>query len=153
MGHRLYVFLRSDLESMVPGKAAAQVSHAATLCAGEALRLDKKHLISKAYREWEKEGDGFGTTIVLDGGNLGNIESELGDFEDCLYGQVDDPTYPIVDGTFTHLVPVTTCLWIFVDKEDQASSYGNARYLYYAPLYQGNRTKKGELGYEIEQVK
>ena len=147
MTHRLYVFLRSDLESMVPGKAAAQVSHAATLCAGEALRMDKKNPIYKAYTEWEKEGDGFGTTIVLDGGDLSYIESELAQYNDCIYGQVDDPTYPIKDGTYTHLIPVTTCLWVFVDRDAPENIDGIVST---TDLYRGNRTVKGVLGWEIE---
>ena len=83
---RLYILIRNDLHSMNTGKAIAQASH----CVSQFM---SKHL--KDAKEWCKEADGFGTTIVLEGN-----QEELENFmryinnEKYLCGDIIDPTYP-----------------------------------------------------------
>lgn len=114
---------------MTVGKACAQVAHAASQCARDIGHMDY-------YQKWERESyeddqifddsmTGFGTTIVLDGGSFKDdgtdgppeyIKSALNNDEGS-YGTVLDVTYPIRDRKKTHLIPLVTCYWIFVDPE------------------------------------
>ena len=134
MTHRLCVFLRSDLESMTPGKAAAQVAHAATQhamrYAGE-LKPTEATLARKSSHDFFNWADSyhFGTTIVLDGGSFEpSVPEEIAQIMNVVYaetegasrniGRVIDPSYPIRDGKVTHLLSLTTCVWIFYDPEE-----------------------------------
>ena len=57
---RLYILVRNDLESMTPGRVAAQASHAANVF------IKSKLFPTRKIREWENQTpQGFGTTIVL----------------------------------------------------------------------------------------
>jgi len=128
MGYRLYVFLRSDLESLTPGKAAAQVAHAASQAAWQMIDQFSE------YTEWANEpskehGDrphysGFGTTLVLDAGSfvdtfdINSIHYPFKlDMSFLQYGVVRDPTYPLRDGKKTHLIDITTCYWVLEDPK------------------------------------
>lgn len=126
--YKLYVFARSDLDSMTPGKLAAQVAHAASQAARDAYASGESSLAAVAYSEWEKSANGFGTTIVKDGESLGDIvytEAVAGnlvptalDYADPLMtGVVHDPSYPVRDGEHIHLIPLDTCYWAFEDTE------------------------------------
>ena len=134
---RLYVFLRSDLESMTVGKAAAQVSHAASQLAWQFRSKTVPEPFLELYRQWEVSAveeaaefgkiglnglsncAGFGTAIVKDGG------SELFDDPDNIvlpefvmrtwYGAIRDPSYPLKDGKRVHHLDLVTCFWIFCD--------------------------------------
>ena len=128
--HRLYIFLRSDLESLTPGKAAAQVAHAASQHAWRAANNDRAG--NDAYGDWidrgrelgsgrlDRDAEDFGTTLVLDGGTFfptadpGLIDLVL---SAKLNGCVRDPTYPIRDGRVTHHLDLITCYWAFDDLE------------------------------------
>jgi hypothetical protein len=128
MSYKHYIIMRTDLRSMTPGKIAAQASHAGT------------HLFDTIYRENRKSprrfcapisewtGDrGFGTAIVLDGGDLedwieiygifnGRKGKDLsGDPHRFYQGIIVDPTYPLNDGAAVHLLKITTCVWFFCD--------------------------------------
>lgn len=142
----LYVWLRSDLASMNTGKACAQVAHAASQAAALIYRGKiNSDQVRESYHDWEDAAQsearkdskypitafqGFGTTIVLDGGTL---EQMLNTYNDhiltqakqyhehasrFLHGMVVDPSYPVRDGKFTHYIETPTCLWLFGDKDD-----------------------------------
>lgn len=123
---RLYILMRTDLESMNPGKMAAQACHAAnqfvfrineyaTLCK-EAFPNALSGRVAD-FEEWQASTpDGFGTTIILDGGSISDIIEFINEIAPELTvasGIVVDPTYPVRDGSVTHLLPLETCAYVF----------------------------------------
>jgi hypothetical protein len=123
-----YIIVRNDLASMTPGRVAAQAAHAANQCIKtvdvkeERANVDPlKSLVLK----WEIQShDFFGTTIVLQS-NIQNIHDiawmiqspYLPHPDFTIYsGIVIDPEYHVQDGEVTHLLPLTTALWIFGRK-------------------------------------
>jgi hypothetical protein len=115
----LYILMRTDLESMNPGKAIAQGSHAANMAVGY-VRKWNNSLQMKLLAEWEASTDDlFGTVLVLDGGTMDNINDLISEISvkdgafDTVSGIVFDPTYPIRDGKACHHIPLTTCAWVF----------------------------------------
>lgn len=111
--HKLYIFMRSDLESLNAGKAMAQAAHAANQFWTNCTR-------THAMQAWANEGGSFGTTIVLDAAEYSDNLNEIGLFLDSgfdpyvdCFGVVYDPTYPIKDGKKTHLIPLNTCAYYF----------------------------------------
>lgn len=118
----LYIIARTDLASMNPGKLAAQVAHGASQAAYSVSRYGNSET-KRLYSIWENEAQGFGTTIVLNGGHNEYFASlsreaqiEVESMDDAHYGLIHDPTYPLRDGSFTHLIPVDTCFWVFAPK-------------------------------------
>lgn len=114
----LYILMRTDINSMNPGKAMAQASHAYG-----ALRkaIKEKLNIQKDFILWmDQTEQDFGTTIVL-GGSEPQIDGALWravrDRNIC-GGWVHDPTYPIRDGNVTHLIPLNTCAFLFGARAD-----------------------------------
>lgn len=102
------------MESMNPGKAMAQASHASNAFVFRA--KEKKVKI----HEWTSETkQGFGTVIVL-----GVTEKQLRTTVEVsnrmgfLSEVIHDPTYPIRDGEVTHFVPVDTCGYVYGNKDD-----------------------------------
>lgn len=118
--HRLYILMRNDLESMNPGKAMAQASHASLLLAKDIKQTHSKGKTRSAYNAWLKEGNGFGTTLVLEA-NIEEIITALELAKNCGFVQnmVHDSTYPLVDGETIHYIPLDTCGYIFADSEDK----------------------------------
>lgn len=131
--YKLYVVVRSDLESLTPGKLAAQIAHAASQ---HAYRMLNKDMLSKnAFFDWcdmsshssiPRDGldaEHFGTTIVKDGGSFyPSLDiSEIIDYTrssfTAFYGVVRDPTYPIRDGQIVHHVNIETCFWVFANED------------------------------------
>ena len=114
----LYILMRTDLDSMNPGKAMAQANHAYGALK-YAIR-SKLHRQS-AYVEWmDQTPQEFGTTIVL-GGTKAEIDFALRlckTDRNLIHGWVHDPTYPVQDGDVTHLIPLDTCAFIFGSKHD-----------------------------------
>lgn len=136
---RLYVLIRSDMVSMTPGKACAQVAHAASQAA---FALSGGHMVAPLkleYQRWEQSAErfakenglstpfgaggykGFGTTIVLDAGT----EQQMYETYQRLFtirgidsGAIVDPTYPLRDGKKTHLINIPTCIWAFGDSKN-----------------------------------
>ena len=117
----LYILMRNDLDSLNPGKAMAQASHASNAFV---------HSVEPAYnvdevlfRTWEESTpQGFGTVLVLSV-NEEQMETAVKVAESfgvdkfpC--GIVHDPTYPILDGEVCHYIPLNTCGYIFGDKDD-----------------------------------
>jgi hypothetical protein len=96
----LYILMRNDLESMNPGKACAQ--------SGET--------VFEGLIDWQNDtGKGFGTTITLemDIRSVNDVVRRMSFVEGVLSGVVHDPTYPIRDGSVTHLIPLDTCGYVF----------------------------------------
>ncbi len=118
----LYILMRTDLESMNPGKAVAQGAHAANQFTHEADMLntfDDKRQIGM-YDYWKtRTGDGFGTTICL-GVNEDQLKRvvDAGRTAGMLASITHDPTYPLRDGDVTHFLPLDTCGYIFGDKDE-----------------------------------
>lgn len=134
---KLYILVRTDMESMNAGRTAAQCAHAANLFVKEIIDLqisigDDDPLI-KNFIEWESQTDqGYGTTIVLDGLSEEFINMKMGLTENEFYSMwVVDPEYPIKDGNTVHLIPnVRTCAFFFAFDEDKGGLkdlelYGN----------------------------
>ena len=129
----LYILMRTDLESMNPGKAVAQGSHAANqfvhdidYMRGNIIIGDMHTLHEQTnenmYQYWKgRSGDGFGTTICLDvnDDDLHRIV-EMGKRMRLAANITHDPSYPIRDGDVTHFIPLDTCGYIFGDKDDMA---------------------------------
>ncbi|AKF13490.1 putative aminoacyl-tRNA hydrolase [Sinorhizobium phage phiN3] len=120
----LYILMRTDLASLNPGKMAAQASHAANMSVGSG-RKDAPNLVYA----WERETPSHcGTTIVLDGGSMENINDiineiavkNFGSDAEFSYGIWHDPSYPLRDGNFTHLIPLDVCGWVFTRAGDPA---------------------------------
>lgn len=111
----LYILMRTDLDSLNPGKAMAQAAHAANqfvfLASHGAITE-----IKEAYQEWMSQANAFGTTIVLDGLNEDKIRLavEKASAEGYLSDVTIDPEYPIRDGELVHLIPdFLTCAYVF----------------------------------------
>lgn len=143
--------MRTDLDSMNPGKAVAQGAHAANtftwrMEAGKQLSKDQMdwghaqsgipfELIRKMYEDWSQStGQGFGTTVTLDvNGDLlhkvveaVNSVSELSMVAEVIH----DPSYPLCDGEVTHLIPLDTCGYVFGDKEELSVLLGQFDLMY-----------------------
>tara|TARA_B100000497_G_C7686675_1_gene416357 strand:- start:2210 stop:2587 length:378 start_codon:yes stop_codon:yes gene_type:complete len=111
--------MRNDLDSLNPGKAMAQASHASNqfvhnVISGS-ISIDKE-----LYNMWSNETtQGFGTVLVLSV-NEAQLQSSIMMAEKHLShcGIVHDPTYPIQDGDVVHHIPLDTCGYIFGDKDD-----------------------------------
>lgn len=133
---RLYVIIRSDLESMTPGKAAAQVGHASTQAALRMCMVSTGGKPDIHFAAWSQDAfverskeskypshafEGFGTQIVLDGGSGEDLERDyyafFDDSQDFSQGMVVDPSYPIRDGRVVHHIEMLTCIWAFGDPE------------------------------------
>lgn len=127
----LYIIMRTDIPYMNPGKGMAQAAHAQalfderirlmsfdvgdgdTMTAEQALNW---HFV-EMYEAWAEEGDGFGTTLVLEGTLADMIYmTEHGD--DILSDIVVDPTYPYRNAygeLFT--VSAETCMYVFITPD------------------------------------
>lgn len=130
----LYIIMRTDLESMNPGKAIAQGSHAAN----QAVKLVKSSTTgSILIEEWENqtlnanplgydtgENLGFGTVLTLAGGTMEEIEDLISEIDvkdsASFTGFLFDPTYPIRDGKVCHHIPLHTCAWVFTRQGSAA---------------------------------
>lgn len=142
-----YILMRNDLDSMNPGKAIAQATHAASMFENRMKSLveqtqdplfenlpereaQKIVELVNLYDEWK--GDrGFGTTITLSV-NISQLERVMR-YGNSLRDQVLDPTYPIRDGQVTHLIPLVTCAYVFRDRanmepDNRDYEFENARF-------------------------
>jgi|ERR1017187_2795166 peptidyl-tRNA hydrolase len=118
---RLYVIVRSDLVSMTPGKAAAQATHAANQCVWEIANSPTRtnyHTRTLLLKAWEGDRS-FGTCIVLAApiAELTKIIIQCSQ-HGIHSGIIHDPSYPLRDGDFTHLIPLDTCGYVFGTKEE-----------------------------------
>lgn len=93
----VYVLVRTDIPSMNPGKAMAQVHHAG-------VQMMRKYASHKLVKEYLDDGErsgalGFNTTITLAAtiNDITNVQFKvLGLGNICLGDQVVDPSYPFV---------------------------------------------------------
>jgi hypothetical protein len=102
---RLYILMRNDLQSLVPGRCMAQAAHAGNAVVHE----HGKHV---AVREWQAQTEqGFGTTIVLSV-SINQIDSIFSceDLKDWLIkGMVVDPDYVVrVTHEIAQFMPTVT---------------------------------------------
>ena len=108
-----YVLMRRDVPQYLVGRMGAQSNHAGTAFVIRAYRKNNPELTA-LIDEWEKEGDGFGTTIVktvsaaemrqaVSLANLMGLHADI----------VHDPEYFIKDGENVHFIPVDTCAYVF----------------------------------------
>lgn len=113
----LYILMRTDMDSMNPGKGMAQAAHAAN-----AFVADMQSQKTRMFEEWQAQtSQGFGTTIVL------SVDQQMYSIVDCaqlfnlVAGIVHDPSYPLRDGDFVHSIPLDTCAYVFADKDDDVT--------------------------------
>jgi len=123
----LYVLVRTDLDSMTPGRVAAQVGHAVSVFHGMMERADPETDLFNMYTKWKSETPyGYGTKIILDGQNLDRLLEELykipGDLVSSLSRCITDPEYAVRDGEVIHILPVDTCAFAFVDADNYSFS-------------------------------
>ena len=108
----LYILMRDDLDSLNPGKAIAQGSHATDdfewACNHE---LEEPFL--EAVKEW-REDRTFGRCLCV-AAKPHQIEEIVDIAEDSRFpaGTVVDPTYPVSDGEVIHALELLTCGWVF----------------------------------------
>ena len=127
----LYILMRNDLASLNTGKAIAQGSHASNAFvkhierhtqntnAQSNIRTRDQDII-KSFRDWEySTSQGFGTVLVLEA-SMKDIQSRIDIFKSMGYISdiVFDPTYPILDGSIVHHIPLDTCGYVFVNDKD-----------------------------------
>jgi peptidyl-tRNA hydrolase len=123
----LYILMRTDMASMNPGKAIAQGSHATSQFTRQmenTMEMDmaKGGAIPEGpaadYLEWCNQTEDFGTVLTL-GVTAKELEETVAYAKELNLpcGIVTDPTYPLRDGDTTHYFPVSTCGWIFGEKE------------------------------------
>ncbi len=117
----LYILMRTDLDSMNPGKAMAQASHAGSTFVHNA--EPGYNVDEELFNAWQKEtSQGFGTVLVL-GVTEVQMRTAVAVAESFGVDKfpceiIHDPTYPLQDGDTTHFIPVDTCGYIFGDKEN-----------------------------------
>lgn len=123
----LYILMRSDLDSLNPGKMVAQGAHAANQFTHE---MDDLVTMSgkenDLYNQWKTSTpDGFGVTICLDvnGNQLKGVVT-FAKRAGFAAGVTHDPSYPLLDGSVLHLLPLDTCGYVFGDKSDLRALLG-----------------------------
>tara|TARA_S200000501_G_C20769652_1_gene719978 strand:- start:807 stop:1214 length:408 start_codon:yes stop_codon:yes gene_type:complete len=117
----LYILMRTDMDSMNPGKAMAQASHASNAFVSNA--EPGYNVDEELFNAWQQSTpQGFGTVLVIEVNEdqmrtaVEVAESFGVDTFPC--DIIHDPTYPLQDGDTTHFIPVDTCGYIFGDKDD-----------------------------------
>jgi peptidyl-tRNA hydrolase len=127
MTEKLYIIMRTDMDSMSVGRIAAQASHAANQFVYDLERKGNSNdALMKRYIAWKNQTlGGFGTVIVLDGYSQELIEDllyrlEEGNLEQQFFSSVViDPEYGVRDGDFVHMVEnVMTCAYVFPITDD-----------------------------------
>ena len=118
----LYILMRTDMDSMNPGKAMAQASHASNAFVSNA--EPGYNVDEELFNAWqESTPQKFGTVLVL-----GVTEVQMRTAVEVAesFGVdkfpcdiIHDPTYPLQDGDTTHFIPIDTCGYIFGDKDDE----------------------------------
>ena len=117
----LVIVVRSDLKSMNPGKAAAQACHAANLMVTQANAAQFTMPIAfENLKTWQHCDKSFGTTLIKIGNpdKIAAAVDEAAKTDIVLTGEVLDPTYPVPDGGYLHLIPLKTCAYFFGLRPD-----------------------------------
>lgn len=118
---RLYFLVRTDMDSMTPGRVAAQVSHATSHAKQTIESLSAHHPAREMLKKWEAEtNQAFGTAIVLDANRIENIKDSVEALQDLGIAAsiILDPTYAIADGDVVHYLPIETVGWALVDVKN-----------------------------------
>jgi hypothetical protein len=119
--------MRSDLDSLNPGKMVAQGAHAANQFTHEMDNLtaglddnDEPPSSFYLYKQWKTSTpDGFGVTICLDvTGDQLPLVVRAAKRARFTAGVTHDPSYPLLDGRVIHSIPLDTCGYVFGDKSD-----------------------------------
>lgn len=126
----LLILMRNDMASMSPGRAAAQASHATSMFtlnaeAKVAMGEDPRPIFADehglpGYVEWkESTNQHYGTAIVV-AVNGAQLTSYVTMAKETGYQAeiVSDPSYGVKDGNVTHFLPIETCGYIFVNRND-----------------------------------
>lgn len=138
----LYIIPRTDMASMTSGRTIAQACHAANQFTMRVMNKDDNSYRGKdaeTYfsdaREWHQEADGFGTTIILQTQKTVNQNKYLKELVKFVKSEVPyiysdfivDPTYPLKDGNFTHLIPLITVAYMYIPGYvfDNLEKYGH----------------------------
>jgi hypothetical protein len=77
--------------------------------------------LHQSYYEWKTQTpQGFGTTIVL-GASMAQIRTDVEWLKrnNFMAEIIHDPTYPLIDGSVTHLIPLDTCAYVFAPNKDE----------------------------------
>lgn len=117
---RLYILMRTDLASINAGKGMAQAAHAANAFVADmqdTTTTPDTFLAMEAFQDWQRQTtQRFGTTITLAMPTEGALTDMIAIAEALGYpaGLVHDPSYPVRDGAVTHLLPIDTCGYVFV---------------------------------------
>ena len=119
--HKLYIFMRSDLDSLNPGKAMAQAVHAGNQLESRYQRVlgnPEHNKFINGFNNWKNQAYGFGTTIVLDADEFSDRLKDIAEWLeiDSLqpeFGVILDPSYPLIDGNKVHLIALDTCAYLF----------------------------------------
>lgn len=108
----LYILMRTDLDSMNPGKAMAQASHASNA-------FISRYGHEPEPKDWSDTSQGFGTVLVLGVTHMQmQTAVHIAKLSNIMSDVVHDPTYPLRDGETTHFIPLDTCAYVFGDKDD-----------------------------------
>lgn len=119
----LYILMRNDLSSMNAGKAMAQASHASNAFVKsfyKSISNFNDENLSNAFYEWENStAQGFGTVLVLEA-PYKDIEPRIDMFKQSGYlaDIINDPTYPLLDGSVVHYISLNTCAYVFVPDKN-----------------------------------
>lgn len=118
----LYLLMRTDLQSMNPGKACAQAHHAAAMMLGSAE--------DEVVQEWRMQAGLFGTVLTfgVDEKAL-YISVRTAHTLNLRAGLVLDPSYPVRDGQFTHKLALMTCGYVLARKS-QVDFLANLQLMY-----------------------
>ena len=116
MNERLIILMRTDMDSMNPGKAIAQGAHAAQVFTNRMKAKDTAVAYREAYDNWKCQApQGYGTVITLGVPSLSAMAQAVEHLQSRKVPAelIIDPTYPLKDGSFLHLIPCTTCAFVF----------------------------------------
>jgi len=109
----LYILMRNDLDSLNPGKAIAQGSHATNIFEKYVNDNDISHELKNKLENWRDDRD-FGRCLcVAVNGQQLELIMDMAENSQFPSGMVVDPTYPIRDGEVTHAIELATCGYIF----------------------------------------
>lgn len=113
----IYVLMRKEcIPDYRDGKSSAQSNHAGTAMAIRGYK-QKNPELTALLDEWEAEGDGFGTCIVLEVSAAEMRQAvSLAQLMGIHAGIVHDPSYPMWDGEKTITIPLDTCAYVFGRK-------------------------------------
>jgi hypothetical protein len=117
----LYILMRSDLDSLNPGKMVAQGAHAANQFVHEFLTdVSTKTPYGSLYEQWRTSTpDGFGVTLCLDvTGEQLPLVVQAAKRMGFAAGVTHDPSYPLRDGGVTHSLPLDTCGYVFGNRPE-----------------------------------